>query len=187
MDDDPSVRPALLLDACTVINLYATRRMDDILRSTAATVGIVDAVRREAGYVRRGGAGEDAHDLEAIDLEPLFAAGLLHQAVLSEAEVDAYVALTVLLDDGEAMTLAVALSRRATLATDEKKAVRVSNDRVAVLTSLHLVQAWADADAERIERAVLRDALRDLQTLGRYSPGRGHPLKAWWDAVLADG
>lgn len=181
MADDASTPPFALLDACAVINLVATRRATDILRSAASVVGVVDAVRREAGHVRRGGTGDDANDLEAIDLGPLLEAGLLHRVVLTEAEMEAYVGLTVLLDDGEAMTLAVALSRGATMVTDEKKAVRVSDGRVLILTSLHLVKAWAES--QRIEGAVLRGVLHDLRTRGRYTPGRGHPLRAWWDAA----
>lgn len=185
-DREGSERPhgLTLLDACVVINLYASRRMAEMLGSMAGTVGVVDAVVREAGYVRRGGGGDDAEEVDAIELGPLVASGVIRRMILTEAELDAYVALTQLLDDGEAMTAAVALARGATLATDEKKAVRFVAGRVPTVSSLHLVKAWADSGP--LDRPALSRILRDIRERGRYVPGRQHPLKGWWDEATTD-
>lgn len=171
-----------LLDACAVINLYATRRMDEILRVLPTRCGIVDAVRREAGHVRRGGDAGDANELEPIALDALVEAGLLVRVSPTEAELEAFVRLTVQLDDGEAMTMAVALARGATVATDEKKAIAVLAGRRPVVSSLALVKTWADAVG--LDTPSLGTVLRDLRQRGRYTPANSHPLKGWWDAAI---
>jgi predicted nucleic acid-binding protein len=173
----------MLLDACVVINLYASRYMEDILRATTMTVGIVDAVVREAGHVRKGGAGDDANELDPIELGAMIGAGALRRVNLGDEELDEYVALTQILDDGEAMTVAIALSHGATVATDEKKAVRVIAGRVPVVSSLHMVKRWADA--QMLDPVAVARVLGDIRERGRYVPGNRHPLRQWWDANIA--
>ncbi len=184
MIDELSSRPLVLLDACVVINLYATRRMEEILRTTTRAVGVVDAVLREARHVRRGGIGDDADDMEEINVEAMIDAGLLVLVPPTEAELDAYVELTLQLDDGEAMTLAVALARGAIIATDDKKAVRVVAGRLPLVSSLHLIKSWSEAPG--LDASSLGSVLRDLRQRGRYTPPSGHALKGWWDSVLAE-
>jgi hypothetical protein len=69
--------PLTLLDACAVVNLYATRCMGDILTAVAGPVAIADVVAREAQFIFRGGAGDDAREREPVDLQPLLDNGLL--------------------------------------------------------------------------------------------------------------
>ncbi len=185
MADDPAARPLILLDACVVINLYATRRMEEMLRTTTSSTGVVDAVFSEAGHVRRGGDGDDADELEEINLRPMVDSGLLIQVSPTAAELDAYVEFTLQLDDGEAMTLAVALARGATVATDEKKAIRVAANRLPLVSSLQLIKAWSDALG--LDTATVGTVLRDLRQRGRYIPGNGHLLKGWWQSMLGEG
>lgn len=183
MGDDTDPRGLTLLDACVVINLYATRRMEEIVRSVPTVVGIVDAVRREAGYVRRGGAGEDADDREAIDLAPMFTAGALVAISPTEPELETFLELTLQLDDGEAMTAAVALARQAVVATDERKAISILEGRVGIRSSLELVRTWVDARG--LAEDDVRTVLTDLRQRGHYVPSERHPLRPWWDAVLS--
>lgn len=100
-----------LLDACVVIDLYATRQMEPILRADPTAVSVVDLVRSESLYVRRGGSGEDAREREPVDLDPVLAAGVVRVVTPSDAELRSFVDLTLRLDDGEAMTAAVAIHR----------------------------------------------------------------------------
>ena len=177
-------RGLTLLDACVVINLYATRRMEEIVRSVPTLVGIVDVVQREAGYARRGGVGEDAEEREAIDLGPMIAAGVLVPISPTEPELESFLELTLQLEDGEAMTAAVALARQAVVATDERKAIRILEGRVRIRSSLELVRAWPDAGG--LAEDDVRTVLNDLHQRGHYVPSERHPLRPWWDAVLGD-
>lgn len=182
MPEPPDRDELLLLDACVVINLSASRQMEAIVRSLAIDVGVVALVQAEAGNVRRGGDGDDADEREPIELAPLLERGLLRQVEPTEEELDRFAALTVRLDDGEAMTAAVALARGWAVATDERKAITLLANQIRVLSTLDLVKTWADR--ERVDPTTLARALADLRDRGRYHPGPWHPWRAWWDDRL---
>lgn len=177
--------PLTLLDACAVVNLYATRRMEHILATIDGPVAVVDVVEREAQYVFRGGEGEDAKEREPIDLQPCIGRGVL--AVIEttdEEELLTYIDLSQELDDGEAMTAALAIHRGYTVVTDDRKAARVlAGQTVTLRTTLDLVRAWADHQAVSAE--VLGVVLTDLRERGNYYPARSHPLRSWWDTALS--
>lgn len=178
-------RGTLLIDACLVITLYATRRMAAILASHPGRFSVVDVVRREAGYVFRGGGGPDATEREPIDLAALELANLLSTLTTdSEDELRTYIDLTLEMDTGEAMTGAIAIHRGHAVVTDDRKAMRVLTERgVPCETSLDLIRSWADTT--NIPPSDLRPVLIDVRQRARYVPHRGHPLRGWWDAILA--
>lgn len=173
-----------LLDACAVVNLYATRRMDQILATIDGPVAVVDVVEREAQYVFQGGDGEDAREREPIDLQSLVFQGVLTVIEAThEEELLTFIDLTQELDDGEAMTAALAIHRGFTVVTDDRKAVRVLASRAVPLRgTLDVVKTWADRQA--IESEALRVVLTDLRERGNYYPSRNHALRRWWDTAL---
>jgi len=173
-----------LLDACAVVNLYATRRMEDILAAVDGPVAVADIVEREAQYVFQGGDGEDAREREPIDLQPWVSQGVLTVIEAThEEELLTFIDLTQELDDGEAMTAALAVHRGFTVVTDDRKAVRVLTGRAVTFRStLDLVKTWADQQA--IGSDALRVVLIDLRERGNYYPSRRHPLRSWWDTAL---
>lgn len=174
-----------LLDACAVVNLYATRRMEHILAAIDGPVAVADVVEREAQYVFQGGDGEDARERELIDLQPWVSQGVLTVIeVTHEEELLTFIDLTQELDDGEAITAALAIHRGFTVVTDDRKAVRVLTSRAVTLRStLDLVKTWADQQA--VSSEVLRTVLTDLRERGNYYPSRRHPLRGWWDTALS--
>ncbi len=180
---DPE-EPLTLLDACAVVNLYATRWMGPILAAVAGPVAVTDVVAREAQFVLRGGTGDDAREREPIDLQPLLNDGLLE--VISsdiEEELLTFIDLTQEVGEGEAMTAALAIHRGCIVVTDDRKASRILFARgVALRTSLDLIRAWGEDPT--VTQAVLRTALVDLRQRGNYDIQRGHALRAWWDEVL---
>lgn len=186
----PSVGAELiLLDACCVLNLYATRRCEEILRAIAARFAVADLVAGEAIYVFRGGAGPDARERDQIDLRALSDAGMLE--ILHSQSVDetaSFVNFAAELDDGEAMTCALAVHRGTTVATDDRKALRILKERapqVPVYTTCHLLQQWATSGT--VTAPDVRQALLDIQERGRYLPPKDHPLSTWWESVIQQG
>jgi len=175
--------PILLLDACTVINLYACRHMPPILESMGRPAGIVLRVHQEALYIRRGGSGEDAREHEAVDLSEMLANRLLSLISPTEDELLAFIDLTLELGDGEAMTVAVALHRGYAVVTDDRIAIRVIAGRVPVYSSLEVIKGWIDR--EHLSPAAITAVLVDLRQRGTYLPGRSHPLRSWWDQYMA--
>ena len=178
--------PFILLDACCLINLYATRRMREILADLPARFAVAERARAEAGYVRRGGGGEDAEERDPVDVGPLIAEGLL--AVWepeTEAEAAMYVAFAVDLDDGEAMTCALAVHRGAVVATDDRKAKRLLGERAAdveLTTTAAIIKRWAEI--RQLAPAELARVLIDVQERGRFAPGRHDRLQSWWSASV---
>ena len=173
-----------LLDACAVVNLYATRSMGPILATIDGPVAVVDAVAREAKYVFRGGDGSDARERESIAVQSFVDDGLL-EIISTDAEEEllTFIDLSQDVGEGEAMTAALAMHRGCIVVTDDRKAFRVMRDRgVALRTSLELIRGWSVH--LRIPNDVLLAALIDLQQRGRYEPPRSHPLRAWWDEIM---
>lgn len=173
-----------LLDTCAVVNLYATRRMGEIVSVVEGSVAVVDVVAREAQFVWRGGTGDDAREREQVDLQPFIDDGLLFViATDGEDELLTFIDLTTVIDEGEAMTAALAIHRNCVVVTDDRKASREFTSRgVGLRTTLDLLRSWHEAAG--IPDAVLRDVLADLRQRGNYEPSRKHPLKGWWDSVL---
>jgi predicted nucleic acid-binding protein len=176
--------PLVLLDACVIVNLYATRCLGEIVATVAGTVAIVDVVKRESQHVRRGGTGEDRNELDPINLEPLISARAIRVLTSDDdAELMTFIDLTRELDNGEAMTAAVAIHRGGIVVTDDQKAARLLRENgVPLQSTLALCKVWADTAAESQE--VVRTALNAIRERGRYEPPRSHPLRTWWETML---
>jgi predicted nucleic acid-binding protein len=182
MSDSANLPNGTLLDACAVLSLYATDHMTDIISIVPGPIAIVETVHHEALYVRR--IIDGVPEPEPVDLAPMIDAGVL--AVIDtddEEELQTFVDLAVDLDDGEAMTAALAIHRGYVLVTDDRKAERILTDRVQLRATLDLVRVWADAQG--IEDTALQSALMRIYNRG-YQPSRRHPLKPWWDRILSD-
>ena len=129
--------------------------------------------------------GEDAREREPVDLRPLISSGRLTViATDDDSELMTFIDLTRELGEGEAMTAAIAIHRNATVVTDDRKAERVLASRnVPVRSTLDLIKDWSEL--HDIPVAEIRSALIDLRQRGSYEPRRHHPLRLWWEGVLA--
>ena len=178
--------PDIILDACCILNLYASRQIEAILRAIPMRFAAAEAAAAEALYMRRGGGGQDANKREHVDLQPLIRAGLLDILSLeTDVEKASYVRFAAELDDGEAMTCALAMHREAAVATDDRKAIRVLSSaatHVRVHTTVSLLKWWAEI--EQPAEATLKRALTDVQERANFVPGRHDALLPWWKAVL---
>lgn len=171
----------VLVDACCLINLFATGRAEEILDDLPYRFAVARYVS-EKEVLELG-----AQDEERISLHPLIRAlvdkGILEQLDISSSEESGYlIRFAVDLDDGEAHTCALALVRNARVATDDKKAIRVLGEawreRVAssglrdlcVRTS-ELLFEWADS--EGIEEAELVQIVHAIGRRASFIPPRG--------------
>ena len=175
-----------LIDACSLLNLYASRHIQEILQTLPFAFAIAKKVFEEAIYIRRGGSGEDADERDPIDLSPLQTANLLEIiSPESEEEQAAYVAFATRLDDGEAMTCALALQRGDDIVTDDKKAIRILQNEAPHIrchSTLPLIKKWAEISG--ITDQMLKPILIDVRKRARYSPPRSHPLCEWWERIM---
>jgi len=162
----------LLLDACCAINLHASGHMEDILKAIPGTVALATFVLDE--------------EILRSNLQSFVERGLIHTVSPdSEAEEISFVNFAVELDDGEAVTGAIAMHRHWGVATDDRKAQRVfarTNPGVQLLSTPELLKYWADTHNPPLE--VVREALQNIQTHASYKPSATHSLHAWWRSIV---
>ena len=179
----PVSRP-ILLDACCLINLHATGRLGDILRSLNAPSLVTETVR--AVEVVRADA-LDALNPPGERLADLIRTGLL--AVVdfeSDEEAGRFLDFAAQIGgDGEAASLALASSRGYAVATDDRRArgfAKREVPNVPLVYSLEIVRTWSERRG--VPADALREALESLREHGSYVPGRAHPEYEWWARAL---
>jgi predicted nucleic acid-binding protein len=171
---------AQILDACVLINLLASGEVEGVLRATARDSFVCAAVEKEAVYLR---TDDPNSPLELVSLTSYVEAGLLAVCdVAGSEEMGLYVDYASELDDGEAMSLAIALSRDFILATDERKARRLfseaARDPRRLVSTSDLMRAWTEGTgipAERLKIALLR-----IESRARYQPPPADANHRWW-------
>lgn len=163
----------IILDACCALTLSASGQMDHILSATGKSVTIASYVL-ERELVNPG--------LLPV-INALVTSGQL--AVVAPAnsnEEDAYVAFaTMNLDNGEAVTGAIAMHRNWAVATDEKRALKVFARELPHLTCLttpDLLFNWVELT--KPPTSTIKSTLQTIQALARYKPSTDHRLHAWW-------
>lgn len=180
----------ILLDACIVINLFASNHMDAILESIPRPVAIAAFVHeKEVLNIYTGPDRDVTAAKEAINLQPLIDRGML-QIVSHESQQEATEALKLsvaAIDTGEAMSAAIAAHRSWSLATDDKMAISFFMRNVPdlhLLSTPELIKHWIDT--ARPGLAVIADALANIRKRARYAPHRDHALYQWWKTHEAD-
>ena len=174
---------SLILDASCLLNLYATERFGEILASLREQVGVADYVlEEEALFIRREASADGQDDQFLVDLSPFVSEGLVEVMRLeSPNEETTFVTLAALIDDGEAVTAALALHRGCSVATDDRKARRVLAEQaptVPLVTTLDLVSQWEETMS--VPLGELRTALERMRSGASYVPGPRDPRYGWW-------
>jgi hypothetical protein len=169
----------LLLDACCVINLYATGRIEQILLALPYRCAVVRYVLQdETLNIGLEGGGPD--ERERADLAWIVERGLLDVAVLSSADEKAeHVRFARELDEGEAQTCAVAAVHGAAVATDDRRALRLlEREGLAAVQTAELLYSWARAREPAVTE--IQQALRRVESLARFRPRQDSPSSDWW-------
>ena len=181
-----SVRQTLLIDTCVLINLLASDEISQILQVAARQSFICAIVKSESLYLR---SPEPEEGLIAVDLQPFIEGKLLNLCDLeTPLEEQLFINYAGVLDDGEAMSLAIAQARNWHLATDERKARRifleqVNADETLLLNTAELIKAWAEAQSISAEK--LKSVLRAIENRARYRPPAWDKQQSWWLSAVA--
>ena len=174
----------LLLDTSCLLNLYATGHMMEIAAALPWRLAVVDYVmEREALYVRTIGANAEEETVP-VDLSPLIDEGLLQIMRLETPREEAsFVELAAVVDDGEAITGAIALNRGHSVAIDDRKARRVLGEKtpgMGLVSTLEIMRRWSESvTVQEVGRA-----LRAMRHGARYFPGQQDPLYTWWRDMM---
>lgn len=170
-----------IIDACCLINLYASGRIHNILPACGGDFYISEQVGRESLSIRE----PDPHDPSVLVVSPLdlsvpLSTGLLLSCRVEGAtEIQSYVEFATELDDGEASCLAIAKSRGWLVATDDPKAIRVASESgIAIITTPELIERWVKATGP--SQSEIIDTFRRIERFASFRPRRASPLHAWW-------
>ena len=181
--------PYIILDACCVINLYGSGRIGEILASLGVSVAITTYVHENEILGIQGPPDDVTGQQRAlIDLQPLINSSLLTlTSPISEAEEIAYVNFAAFLDDGEAITSAIAAERNWAMATDDRSSINLLKRAVPtlpLLSTLELIKHWVETT--HLPTSEIQVALGNIRTQARYKPGSNHSLYAWWQTFLRE-
>jgi predicted nucleic acid-binding protein len=180
----------LLLDTCVLINLIASGSYQEILpylSQTFTECGITSAVQNESTVLK------DAigNLLSINDLIVNFS--LVVTEPETDLENDYFVSYSASLGDGEAMSLALAITRNYHIATDDLKAKRIYLQEVSnpanpqpnrLLTTSELIHHWSVN--QQIAVAQIRTILLHIQQQARFIPSPkvpADPYYQWWQEL----
>jgi predicted nucleic acid-binding protein len=173
--------PQRIVDACCLINFYASGNVLGILRALDGGLFVPDLVQGESPFIRK----EDDQDRtilvpEAINLTEALNEGLLHSCQLeNDVESEHFVQYAAAVDDGEAVCLALAKCRHWVVATDDRKATRLARaEGIATITTAEIVKLWADS-CKATDKAVA-EILQRIERCARFRPRNDFPLHDWW-------
>jgi predicted nucleic acid-binding protein len=171
----------LINDSSVLLNLLAANSLANVAAATAWQFAICPAVRDEVKKLRDPHTGE----MIEVDLSPYLASGLLQVLELSgEEEQTLYVEQAIVVDDGEAMSIAIAAHRQLELAIDDKQAAnhaRRAFPEIHLWSTPEILKYWSEVG--RVEGKILREAIRLIETRSRYFPAKSHALAEWWQTA----
>jgi len=175
-----------ILDACALINFYASSFMDEIISSRQAQCHVVEQALQESLFIRRSSDTGMGFDKEPVLLDTFFQSGALQRAKLEcEAEQNLFANLALQIDDGEAATIAIAILRNMQVVTDDKKAIRILKQEapgIVCLSTLAVIKAWSETMSINPEQ--IKMALSNILKHANYRPGKGHPMFEWWQHIM---
>jgi hypothetical protein len=169
-----------ILDACVLINILASGRAQEILTGSEYRFAVCTVVGSESIYLRAADANAPP---EEVNLDPFVKSKCLTVCALSgDAERSLFIDYATDLDDGEAMTLALAFSRGFSMATDDRKARRIFleeiGDATRLLSTAQILRMWSQRAA--LTARELKKLLLEVSRRGRFSPPSGDPDFVWW-------
>ena len=158
------------MDACILINLNASGRMEAILKSIPPQVAV-------ATYVAE-------NEIKSFDLQPFIDEGLLTVYDIdfsSEEDTNRVVSYSYALGaDGEAYTGAIAVSKNWAIGTDERRVLKFferETPHLQRITTHELVKHWVDTTMP--ERETVRLALEQIAVIGKFAISAQHPCFEW--------
>ena len=170
--------PAVAVDACVAINLYATGRWAEIFDACGLRPVMATQAAQESIWV----LDEDGERV-AMALEALVDQGRLEIQGPVDGELELLVELAPRLGDGEAACMAIAHGRGMLLATDDRAARREAVGRGLedqLVSTVGLLRQWSEA--ARVEGDELRRTLRRVGDGARFVPPADDPDADWWSA-----
>lgn len=174
-------KPEALIDTCCIINLCAIQRSpSELFAEFPFDWKIAKTVAQEEVSIRPH-ASAARHERQKIDLRPCFNSGVFDLCAADSPEETAlYVQLATEIDDGEAMSLAIASSRGWSLATDDVPArAAAAKLKVKTYCTPQLLRMWVEAN--KVSVVEVAAVIERIEQLARYVPRKTLPEARWWE------
>ena len=180
----------VVLDASTLLNLYATGCLSAIALAVQGQLEVAEyVIENEAIYVWQTDSTGNREQAVPVDITPVVSEGLIRVVKLEHPDDQAtFVALASLVDDGEAVTAALAARRGCSVATDDRKARRVFGELMPdlpMVSTLDLLKQWAVA--RQVPGDQLQAAMEKMRRGASFVPSSRDPLFGWWSSVISPG
>ena len=172
-------RRQILLDACAAINLAATDSLKGIADTLHMTFGIVRQAEAETGHLRDIIDGELVHT--PINLRQFASGDALDLMELVPSEFALYLELAAIVDDGEAATIAVAIQRGLEIATDDRRARRLCEERHLAEPVRTVALLHSYAEAAELSGDQVREMITKVRDRASFQPPRADPNLKWWN------
>lgn len=176
---------ATIIDTCCLINLYASQHLEAIVGASIDQALIPKMVLSESLHVRQL-CKDDPDRLvpKEVDLNPLIKGGILEVTEPTDfAELELFMHLAGIIDDGEAACLAIASNRGHILATDDRRAIKVATElNVSIVTTPDLIKEWVKFTSP--EPFQVTETIHCIERYGRFRPHPSSPHAEWWEEQL---
>jgi hypothetical protein len=181
VEGDEGIPQATVLDACVLLNLHATGRVEEILRSLPSRHIVSTYAAGESLWYLEREPSTGVLERRDVALGPLIGAGLLEVVDLTSEEQVAFVAFAQQLGDGEAASGALAIGRSAAVATDDRRAREVFGSwipPIRVIGTTTLLRSWELRAG--IDPGEVASTLRAVRFGARFQPSDDDDEVAWW-------
>ena len=162
-------KKSIIFDACTMISLHVTGRIEEILKATLITNLYI------CEYVH-------SVELRRINLSNLIHSNLINVVDLTdEEEVTSVNFAAYNNENGEIFSGAIAFHRDWAIATDDRKAIMFFESQVPnleILTTPELIKYWEDSLS--IPQSEVSLCIQNIEKLANYTLSKRHPLGRWW-------
>lgn len=169
-----------LIDACCLINLFASGEVEAILASSPTPHYVSKHVEAESLLIRQPDPNDPTLQISLpIDLSKVMSAGLTRRCDLeNDDETRLFVEFAARIDDGAASCLAIAKSRGWIVATDDRKAMKLAAESEnEVVTTPELIQRWIAS--EKPSTVEIETVIDNIECHAKFRLGRNNPHFSW--------
>lgn len=168
----------LISDTSVLLNLMAADCLSSLSNATGWQFVVCSAVFNETKKLRDINTGE----MVLVDLSRMIEAGLLQVMDIGDSDEKViYIDQAAVVDDGEAMSMAIAVYRNLELAIDDRQATNHSKRTfpdLRIWSTPEILKTWAEST--HLPTGTLGLAIRNIEERARYFPAKSHPLWSWW-------
>ncbi|WP_231384498.1 hypothetical protein [Leptospira alstonii] len=161
----------------------ASDMLNEIVMNSGLKFAIASfVIEKEAHYFLR--EANNVIEKVKIDISHLIKSASIAILHIEDHEAQMVIDLSADVDDGEAYTIALAVSRKLNMASDDKKATyffkNLCQDGI-ILSTEALLNKWANKN--NIDSVILKSIIVKIEKCAKYSPPKDSEYFSWWKNI----